>query len=203
MTPGRTIALYSSESQTLFVKHFPHDPTLYPPPGQPDPPITASISLKTTSKPVLFSLPNIQGRTPIACATLSETSLIYVGIVTSDGGSKYIGLTLQPTKPLPVAVPPEWILPVDPMSWNPPSDTSQSHGPLGLLPKPITDANRDAFVSISPEGELSFWAAAVSNGSESAGRDLPGWRCTGRVRTQRKKITMAQCSSAKKTVLGM
>ncbi|KAG8940912.1 regulator of (H+)-ATPase in vacuolar membrane [Tulasnella sp. 424] len=198
---GRTIALYSSESQTLFVKHFPHDPTLYPPPEQPDPPITASISLKTASKPVLFSLPNIQGRTPIACATLSETSLIYVGIVKSDDGSKHVGLTLQPTKSLPVAVPPEWIVPVDPMSWNPPSDASQSLGPLGLLPKPITDANRDAFVSISPEGELSFWAATASNGSESAARDLPGWRCTGMVRTQRKKITMAQCSSAKKTVL--
>ncbi|KAG9049871.1 regulator of (H+)-ATPase in vacuolar membrane [Tulasnella sp. UAMH 9824] len=204
MKARRTIALYSSESQTLFVKHFPHDPTTYPPPAQPEPPITASIALKTTSKPVLFSLPNVEGRTPIACATPSQTSLIYVGVVASDDGSKHMVLTIQPTKPLPVAVPPEWIVPVDPMSWNPPSDAGQlPNGPLGLLPKGITDANRDAFVSISPEGELSFWAAVASNGIGGRGgvRDLPGWRCTGRVRTQRKKITMAQCSSAKKTVL--
>ncbi|KIO33268.1 hypothetical protein M407DRAFT_234427, partial [Tulasnella calospora MUT 4182] len=198
---GRTIALYSSESQTLFVKHFPHDPTAYPPPAQPDPPITASIALKTTSKPVLFSLPNVEGRTPIACATLSRTSLIYVAIVASDDGSKHVVLTIQPTKPLPVAVPPEWIVPVDPMSWNPPSDAGQSNGPLGLLPKGITNADRDAFVSISPEGELSFWAAVASNGFGAGIGELPGWRCTGRVRTQRKKITMAQCSSAKKTAL--
>ncbi|KAG8915058.1 regulator of (H+)-ATPase in vacuolar membrane, partial [Tulasnella sp. 417] len=198
---GRTIALYSSESQTLFVKHFPHDPTAYPPPAQPNLPVTASIALKTTSKPVLFSLPNIGGRTPIACATPSQTILIYVGIVALDDGSKHVILTLQPTKPLPVAVPPEWIMPVDPMSWNPPSDAGKPNGPLGLLPKGITNANRDAFVSISPEGELSFWSAVMSNGNGDAVGDLPGWRCTGRVRTQRKKIVMAQCSSAKKTVL--
>ncbi|KAG8984923.1 regulator of (H+)-ATPase in vacuolar membrane, partial [Tulasnella sp. 427] len=174
---GRTIALYSSESQTLFVKHFPHDPTAYPPPNQPEPPVTATIAVKMTSKPVLFSLPNIQGRTPIACATLSETVLIYVAVMTSEDGSKHIVLTEQRTKPLPVAVPPEWIVPVDPMSWNPPS---QSTGPLGFLPKPITDSNRDAFVSISPEGELSFWAAVAANGNGNARNDLPGWRCTGR-----------------------
>lgn len=160
----------------------------------------ADISLQTISKPVLFSLPNVEGRTPIACATLAETTLIYVQVITSEDGTKRIGLTLQKTKPLPVAVPPEWIVPVDPMSWNPPSDAGQSVGPFGLLPKAITDANRDAFVSISPEGELAFWAAVASNGKNG---ELPGWRCTGHVRTQRKKITMAQCSSAKKTVLGM
>ncbi|KAG8914981.1 regulator of (H+)-ATPase in vacuolar membrane, partial [Tulasnella sp. 417] len=201
VTAGRAIALYSSESQTLLVKHFPHDPTAYPPPAQPNPPVSASIALKTTSKPVLFSLPNVEGRTPIACATPSQTIIIYVGIVALDDGSGHVTLTLQPTKPLPVVVPPEWIMPVDPMSWNPPSDAGKPHGPLGLLPKGITNANRDAFVSISPEGELSFWSAVMSNGNGDGAGDLPGWRCTGRVRTQRRKIVMAQCSSAKKTVL--
>lgn len=51
---------------------------------------------------------------------------------------------------------------------------------------------RDVLLSVGSDGEVMFW---VPEGKGS------GWRCTGSVRTGRKKIRMARCSSAKKTVL--
>ena len=55
-----------------------------------------------------------------------------------------------------------------------------------------TAVERDVLLSVGSDGELMFW---VPEGKGS------GWRCTGSVRTGRKKIRMARCSSAKKTVL--
>jgi ubiquitin len=51
----------------------------------------------------------------------------------------------------------------------------------------------DTLLSISDDGELSFWIAEEGTSS--------GWRCTGKVKTGRKNFSLASCSSAKKSVL--
>lgn len=74
----------------------------------------------------------------------------------------------------------------------------------------------DVLLSVSECGELAFWipqAYVNSNGVEGTngrangktGHNLGGsdWRCTGRVRTERKGFNRARCSSAKKTALGI
>jgi len=52
----------------------------------------------------------------------------------------------------------------------------------------------DTLLSISDDGELSFWIPEEETSS--------GWRCTGRVRTGKRNFALASCSSAKKSVLG-
>ncbi len=67
-------------------------------------------------------------------------------------------------------------------------------------------------LSVSEDGELAFWIpenvlfvstangdARVTNGVAKA---ETVWKCTGKVRTGKKGITMASCSSAKKSCLG-
>lgn len=77
-----------------------------------------------------------------------------------------------------------------------------------------TDAgdNHDVLLSVSDEGELAFWIPESGitpqvNGSNKqpvngVGKRHSPWTCTGRVRTGRKGLTTACCSSAKKSVLG-
>lgn len=81
-------------------------------------------------------------------------------------------LTIHSTTSLPGHVRPSLIVPVDPMVWN--------------------RTASELIVSISKEGDLDFWAEESSH----------GWKATGRVRTGKKNIYRARCSSAKKTVLG-
>jgi hypothetical protein len=64
------------------------------------------------------------------------------------------------------------ILPVDPMVW--------------------TANGADTLLTISKDGDLGFWTGDQSE----------GWRKTGSVRTGRKNILRARCSSTKKSVLG-
>lgn len=76
----------------------------------------------------------------------------------------------------------------------------------------------DVLLSVSECGELAFWVpqayvnANVNgingtngqlNGKTSHSPGGGGWRCTGRVRTERKGFNRARCSSAKKTALGV
>ncbi|KAG8923955.1 regulator of (H+)-ATPase in vacuolar membrane [Tulasnella sp. 418] len=184
---GRTVALYSATSQKLVVQHF-------PPEAIQTHPISQTIDVKTTSRPVLFSLPPVDHMTPIVCATSSSTHIVYVTVSESEGDVPKLSLTVQLTEPLPVDVPPDFIMPVDPMMWTlPGTEKIQT----------VADTTRDAFVSLSPTGELAFWAAtglrhAVQNTRKPV---FGGWKCTGRVHTDRKGISIAQCSSAKKTVL--
>ncbi|KXN83882.1 Regulator of V-ATPase in vacuolar membrane protein 1 [Leucoagaricus sp. SymC.cos] len=56
----------------------------------------------------------------------------------------------------------------------------------------------DVLLSVSECGELGFWVPEVNGVSTGNGS---GWRCTGRVRTERKGFNRARCSSAKKTAL--
>lgn len=196
MSTGRTFACYSDRAKALVVYHFPPNSDM----------LCEKISVTTSSKPVLFSLPRMGSSTPIACAASSGTYLILVEVTpSSPGHTPKLVLKLQETKPLPVDTPPDLIMPVDPMAWRPPMDKDRA-AKLELAHSGHRHLTRDAFVSVSPEGELCFWVASTSvSGLNGRGRptELPGWRCTERVRTRRRKIAMAQCSSAKKTVLGM
>lgn len=72
------------------------------------------------------------------------------------------------------------IIPVDPMAWTGPYKS--------------TLAEHDVLLSVAADGELAFWVP--EDGSSAA------WRCTGTVKTGRRGLRRACCSSAKKTALG-
>ncbi|KAH9969083.1 WD repeat-containing protein [Russula dissimulans] len=124
----------------------------------------------------LFSLPP-RSAAPHECiyaVTASPTSICHIHAVSGETPS----LSLVSQTPLPLPSPAAFVLPVDPMGWI------SSRGP--------TRMEHDVLLSVGKDGELMFW---VPEGRKT------GWRCTGRVRTGRNNIRMAQCSSAKKTVL--
>ncbi|PBL01184.1 WD repeat-containing protein [Armillaria gallica] len=101
-------------------------------------------------------------------------------------------LFLHSHGPLPLSSPPAMIVPVDPMAWG--------------LDHPWME--HDVLLSVSDVGELGFWVPQ-ENGPEASPAGLNGkqnstastWVCTGTVRTSRKAIKRAKCSSAKKTAL--
>lgn len=92
-----------------------------------------------------------------------------------------------------------FILPVDPMAWSgsPTSAIGPGGGPGpggGRRGQTTTAVAHDVLLSVSKDGELTFWVPEEGTGG--------GWRVTGRVRTGRRGIRMVRCSSAKKSVLG-
>jgi hypothetical protein len=103
----------------------------------------------------------------------------------------------------------KFIIPVDPMGW-----TDLYHtGTIGL-----NQAQVDALLSVNEDGELAFWApedqlspSSSRSDSRSIAREevdpilkptQPFWKRTGTVRTGRKSLRIAACSSTKKSVLG-
>ncbi len=95
------------------------------------------------------------------------------------------------------------ILPVDPMAWV---------GQLGSGTRG-TSLEHDVLLSVSDDGELAFWVPGDDSGERTKavdghsanvlnGAGTSGWACTGKVRTGRKGVRIAGCSSAKKSVLG-
>lgn len=108
----------------------------------------------------------------------------------SSKKSPSVTLTLHSHRHLPLDDQPSLIQPVDPMAW-------------GMKNQWV---EHDALFSISESGELAFWVPEEGNvgvnGHKGASTsDDSGWRCTGRVKTGRKGIRKAKCSSAKKTAL--
>lgn len=97
-------------------------------------------------------------------------------------------LTLHSESSLPLTVEPKMILAVDPMAW---SGSFASSGQWS--------SDGELLVSVGRDGELAFWSVDTGN-HVSSSQDK--WKCARQVRTQRRDITMAACSSAKKTVLG-
>ncbi|GBE78251.1 hypothetical protein SCP_0111340 [Sparassis crispa] len=91
------------------------------------------------------------------------------------------------------------ILPVDPMAWS------------GPYARAASTEEHDVLLSVSVDGELAFWvpgeevtgmvSVAAVNGVRNGKDKGNGWRCTGRVKTGRRGLSMAGCSSAKKSVL--
>ncbi|KAI0316614.1 WD repeat-containing protein [Amylostereum chailletii] len=91
-------------------------------------------------------------------------------------------LFLQSQTQLPLPEQPSWIVPVDPMAWG--------RGGTGV------GVVHDVLLSVDADGELGFWVP-----DDDLDDKRQGWRRTGAVKTGRKNISMARCSSAKKTVL--
>ncbi|KAG2150167.1 RAVE protein 1 C terminal-domain-containing protein [Suillus cothurnatus] len=120
----------------------------------------------------LFSAPSKTAHECIVGLT-SDSSIVYIHIDTNPNPN----LRLHSQNNLPLAQPPKLIIPVDPMSWSRDSSLEE----------------HDTLLSISDDGELSFWIAEEGTSS--------GWRCTGKVKTGRKNFSLASCSSAKKSVL--
>lgn len=120
----------------------------------------------------LFSAPSKTAHECIVGLT-SDSSIVYIYI---DSNPNPV-LRLHSQNNLPLAQPPKLIIPVDPMSWSRDSSLEE----------------HDTLLSISDDGELSFWIAEEGTSS--------GWKCTGKVKTGRKNFSLASCSSAKKSVL--
>ncbi|KAG1784113.1 RAVE protein 1 C terminal-domain-containing protein [Suillus placidus] len=120
----------------------------------------------------LFSAPSKTVHERIVGLT-SDSSIVYIYIDSHPNPT----LRLHSQNNLPLAQPPKLIIPVDPMSWSRDSSLEE----------------HDTLLSISDDGELSFWIAEEGTSS--------GWRCTGKVKTGRKNFALASCSSAKKSVL--
>lgn len=160
---------------------------------------------------LLFSLPV----SSTSCHPHSHTVLA----VTNDHRILIIHANLSPNPSLsirletslPLSSPPTLILPVDPMAWS---------GTSGEASAFIAHSH-DTLLSVSDDGELAFWVpenglldllggdvktngihvnGALVNGDAQTPSN--GWRCTGRVRTGRRGLSRAACSSAKKSVLG-
>jgi hypothetical protein len=103
----------------------------------------------------------------------------------------------------------KFIIPVDPMGWT---------GSYHTGANAPNQVQADALLSVSEDGELGFWAPedqpsppSSRSDSRSKARDEIGpisqpnqtfWKRTGTVRTGRKGLRTAACSSTKKSVLG-
>lgn len=171
---GRYFATYSSETGLVTLHTSP------------------PVSLAVPPLALLFvlSAPHSKPVRTLVGVTASQTILLISAILSATAPS----LTVVSELSLPLSAPSKMILPVDPMSWvgQLPSDTRAGEGHGVLL-------------SISEEGELAFWAPEndfLSPKVNGAGDCAVAWKCTGKVRTGRKGITRARCSSAKKSCLG-
>ncbi|CDO73196.1 hypothetical protein BN946_scf185007.g251 [Trametes cinnabarina] len=189
---GRRFVTYSSASRLL---------TLHT-----SPPATLQVPTLTSLFPL--SSPSISSpRRTLIGITASNTIVIICATVSTPSSS----VTLVSESSLPLPLPPKLILPVDPMAWV---------GQYGSGARGVAQAH-DVLLSVSEEGELAFWVpegdlleslgSSVSGQANGVAKDKEAngkqeeekaiWKCTGMVRTGRKGLTMARCSSAKKSVL--
>ncbi|KAI0639823.1 WD repeat-containing protein [Trametes polyzona] len=168
-------------------------------------------TLKVESVTSLFALSPPSHTSPyrtLIGITASYTVVIISATIAGDTPS----LSLLSKSSLPLPSPPKMILPVDPMAWV---------GQYGTGTRSVAPVH-DVLLSVSEDGELAFWVpegelgehlgtTLASNGrpngtngfQEARGRagQKVSWKCTGKVRTGRKGLSMARCSSAKKSVL--
>lgn len=87
---------------------------------------------------------------------------------------------------------PAFVLPVDPMGWHQSVIDWRTKSPL-----------QELLVVVSKDGVLSYWTPRLemTTGVENTGGKEP-WTRTGLVRTGKKDVVLARCSSRKKTALG-
>lgn len=206
---GRSFATYDGASGHLTL--------------QTDPPSTLKIpAVQSLFTIVINGQPSILGITPdylmvrilANIPNTAQTSPLFPTPVPPSPPVAHPSLELNSITKLPLADQEysnlKFIIPVDPMGWtdlyNPGTRTSDQ-------------AQMDALLSVSKDGELVFWAAEGPVSPSSSRSDSPTkakeeidpvskpnqsfWKCTGTVRTGRKGIRIAACSSAKKSVLGI
>lgn len=144
----------------------------------------------------LFTTPSTDNHDSILGITADlAVAHVYLNVDAQNAGdiskkSQSVTLSLHSHRHLPLDDQPSLIQPVDPMAW-------------GMKNQWV---EHDALFSISESGELAFWVPEEGNvgvnGHKGASTSNDsGWRCTGRVKTGRKGIRKAKCSSAKKTAL--
>ncbi|KAI0361166.1 WD repeat-containing protein [Trametes cingulata] len=143
-----------------------------------------------TTPPATLQVPALTSLFALSSPSISSPYRTLIGITASctvvvisatiSGDNTTLSLLSESSLPLPK--PPKRILPVDPMAWV---------GQYGSGTRGVAQVH-DVLLSVSEQGELAFW---VPEGQTVA------WKCTGVVRTGRKGLSMARCSSAKKSVL--
>ena len=138
---------------------------------------TPTTTLALPSITSLFSLPPSSGEHECIFGVTSDPTPSILHIHATLEPTPSLHLLSNTTLPLPS--PPAFILPVDPMAW------SGNEGANGV---------HDVLLSVGQDGQLMFWLP-----DENPER---GWRSTGHVKTGRAGITLARCSSAKKSALG-
>lgn len=148
------------------------------------PPSTLSIPSIVS----LFPLPTESGTSSAAKETLvgitDSQNIVLIDILFPSHSSLVFvpSLSLRSFTSLPLESTPKMVLPVDPMAWSSPYTTERKGN------------NHDILLSVSEEGELAFWVPIEGPG-------LVEWKCTGTVRTRKTGLSLACCSSAKKSVL--
>ncbi|TDL28114.1 hypothetical protein BD410DRAFT_870276 [Rickenella mellea] len=150
---------------------------------QPAEPATVLVVPKLAS---LFCLPSNESNTSVIGIT-PDCDIVHIrvsGISITPPAMKMYAQTR-----LPLQTPPKMIMPVDPMAW---SDASRDAS------KNTDERKHDVLLSVTEDGELSYWVAKAA-GHPNEGYD--SWFCTGSVRTGRRGMRMARCSSAKKSAL--
>ncbi|RPD64989.1 hypothetical protein L227DRAFT_635288 [Lentinus tigrinus ALCF2SS1-6] len=176
---GRYFATYSSAAGLLTLHTTP----------------PATLPVPSLSLLFVLSAPHSQPVRTLVGVTATQTILL---ISTTLFPSP--SLTLLSEQSLLLPAPPKIILPVDPMAWV---------GQIGSGARGTSDKH-DVLLSVSEDGELAFWVPGddassptdALNGTKAHnGASNSTWTCTGKVRTGRKGLTMARCSSAKKSVL--
>lgn len=171
-------------------------------------PIIRSTSIRVDDTPVnrTAHADETPGNSP-----LRKTSRLAESI-SSDMGSSFVYrsekpvITLISHSILPVegGGKPLFILPVDPMGWHSSTVDWESDTPL-----------QDMVVTVSSSGVLEFWRPRLGQHlpghrrrtvygdmANHAEGDADAWTRTGVVRTDKKDVVRARCSSRKKTVLG-
>ena len=186
---GRRFVTYSSSNSVLTLHTSP------------------PASLQVPALTSLFALSPSSHSSPYR-TLLGITASQTVVIISATISGSSTALSLVSESSLPLSEPPKLILPVDPMAWV---------GQYGSGTRGIAQAH-DVLLSVSEEGELAFWTLEDGHGDGKVDSALNGtngtapkprcsdrkdgvWKCTGKVRTGRKGLTMARCSSAKKSVL--
>ena len=178
---GRYFATYSSETGLLTLHTSP------------------STSLSVPPLTLLFVLPAPHSNPTRTLVGVTTSHSVLLISATLFGPSP--SLMLLSEHALPLSAPPTMVLPVDPMAW-----VGQSGS------KADATEGHDVLLSVSEEGELAFWilenipSVLASNGDARVINGVAEaemvWKCTGKVRTGKRGITMASCSSAKKSCLG-
>lgn len=133
---------------------------------------TPPQSLSIPAIDYLFSIPSEDEGDSIIGIT-SELSIVHLRACYDP----FPTLLIHSQSNLPLAHPPRFILPVDPMAWGQRQSWTEP----------------DVLLSVSHTGELDFWVPEDAQ--------TPLWKQTGTVKTGRTRIIKASCSSAKKTAL--
>ncbi|CAL1695568.1 unnamed protein product [Somion occarium] len=134
------------------------------------------------SLPRQSSMPSSRSITLVALTTEQKVILVDAILPSQTNPTSSPSLRISSYTSLPLDTPPALIMPVDPMAWSGP----YLAGTWAM--------EHDVLLSVTSDGELAFWIPTEA--SEEA-----RWKCTGTVRTGRRGLSIARCSSAKKSAL--